>query len=163
MNRAKEIREYFIYCRRTGVFRWRKHRSSTLVGKIAGCLHKPTGYWFLSLHDKKIKGHIAAWAYVTGQWPKFHLDHKDLDKANNRFSNLRLSNKSKNGANRPKQRNNTSGHKGVFWMKRASTWLVQIQARSKLHYIGIYKQKEKAIAAYEKAARRLHGEFARAA
>lgn len=160
-----ELRAFFSYDPVTGIFRWKKHRCRCFVGKKAGCLHKPTGYWFLSLHDFKIKGHIAAWAYMNmkGRWPTFHIDHKDLNKANNKYLNLRPANKSKNGANRPKQKNNTSGHKGVFWKKDSNFWLVQIKARGKLHYIGIYKQKEDAIAAYAKAAKRFHGEFARSA
>lgn len=164
MRRVAELQEYFFYDSKTGIFRWKKHRCRHLVGKVAGCKSRPNDpYWILTLHDKKLLAHKVAWAIYYGRWPRFDLDHRDLDKLNNGIINLRRSNKSKNGANRSKQKNNTSGYKGVFWMKKAKCWLVQIRARNKLHYVGIYKQKCLAAAAYKQAAVRLHGEFARAA
>jgi AP2 domain/HNH endonuclease len=158
---AKEVREAFVYDPLTGDFIWRTHRYKQYIGRKAGCLHKPTGYWFLTLKDVKIKGHIAAWMYVRGVAPKGDIDHKDLDKANNRIKNLRPSNKSNNGANRPPQKNNTSGYKGVFWKKDSKFWLAQIRARNKLHYIGIYKDREEAARAYDAAALKLFGSHAR--
>lgn len=164
MTRAEEIRKYFGYDSRTGVFIWREcPRFPKLVGKTAGCLHKPTGYWFLSLHNKKIKGHIAAWAYWYGEWPRHDIDHKNTNKADNRIANLRPGGKAPNGANRTKQKNNTSGHKGVFWSNASKKWMVQIKAKGKLHYIGLFVSKKLAVAAYASAAREHHGEFARAA
>ncbi|MDA8113243.1 MAG: HNH endonuclease signature motif containing protein [Acidithiobacillus sp.] len=163
MSAVKALRAAFDYNPVTGIFTWKKHKCANYTGKKAGCLHKPTGYWFLTLNNKKVKGHIAAWAIYYGIYPTHHIDHKNLNKSDNRITNLRKSNKSKNGANRPAQKNNTSGHKGVFWMKRAKGWLVQIGVRGTVKYVGFYKQKEDAIAAYAAAANRYHGEFARAA
>lgn len=158
---AKRIQEAFLYDPLTGIIRWRKTAKYNREGQVAGCLHKPTGYWFVSLDDVKLKGHQIAWVCYHGVLPSFDIDHEDLDKANNRIKNLRPSNKSNNGANRPPQKNNTSGYKGVFWKKDSKFWLVQIRARNRLYYIGIYRDKEEAARAYDDAALRLFGEHAR--
>ncbi len=162
MSRVSDLREHFSYDPETGIIRWKKHKFSNLPGRIAGC-RTPYGYWLLSFYHTRILGHVAAWAIYYGKWPRFEIDHHDLDKGNNRIGNLRRANKSKNGANRPKQKNNTSGFKGVFWSKAAQKWMVQIRARGTLYYVGLFEDKNEAAAAYHAKAEELFGEFARAA
>lgn len=161
MNRATELKQYFLYNPKTGSFRWKKHRCACFVGKKAGCLGRANGYWLLSLHNKKILGHIAAWALSYGEWPRFHIDHKNLQKDDNRLSNLRPSNKSNNGANRPPQKNNTSGYKGVFWHIGGQKWMAQIRVRNKLCYLGLFDSKVAAAKAYDEKAIEAFGEHAR--
>lgn len=158
---VEQVRAAFDYDPSTGVFRWKQHKCSNRVGQVAGCLHKPTGYWFLCLNEQKIKGHIAAWIITYGVHPKVPIDHKDLDKSNNRISNLRLSSMSNNGANRPKMKRNTSGFKGVFWKKDSRFWLAQIRVRNRTIYLGIYKDKMEAVRAYDEAAVKYFGAHAR--
>ena len=45
--------------------------------------------------------------------------------------------------------NNTSGHRGVFWDKRTSRWLVHVRCGGILHYGGLFQSLEDAIAAAE--------------
>lgn len=158
---AERIREAFTYDPLTGIIRCRETDKYNRAGQIAGCLHKPTGYWFVSLDDVKIKGHQVAWACHYGVLPEFDIDHEDLDKANNKIKNLRPSNKSNNGANRPPQKNNTSGYKGVFWHKAASKWMVQIRVRNKLIYGGLFTSKDMAARHYDALAAKHFGEHAR--
>ena len=161
MNRATELKKYFYYNSETGVFTWKRHRCVTLVGKVAGCFSKPNGYWLLTLHNKKMLAHKAAWAIYYGYWPRFELDHRDLCKSNNKIKNLRRSNKSNNGANRPPQATNTSGYKGVFWHKRGQKWMAQVRCRNKLHYLGLFSSKVEAAKAYDAKAIVLFGAHAR--
>lgn len=160
---AERIREAFSYDPNTGVIRWRNSDkyNQNRKGHVAGCLHKATGYWFVSLGGVKIKGHQVAWACYYGVLPDHDIDHEDLDKVNNRIKNLRPSNKSNNGANRPPQKNNTSGYKGVFWHKGAAKWMVQIKVRDRLIYGGLFKTKKAAAQHYDVLAEEHFGEHAR--
>jgi hypothetical protein len=75
---------------------------------------------------------------------------------NNSRSNIRLASPSKNGANRPKQANNTSGYKGVFWSKIRHKWITQVAGS----HVGVFDNIEDAARAYDKAAVKQYGEFA---
>ena len=46
--------------------------------------------------------------------------------------------------------NNTSGHRNVYWDKRASRWMVQAELNGILHYGGRFQSLEDAIAAAER-------------
>jgi hypothetical protein len=90
---------------------------------------------------------------------KIFVDHKNLDTLDNRKINLRECNNSQNMSNRGKQKNNTSGYKGVFWSKEKNKWEVQITANGIKYHIGRFKDKIEAARAYNNAAIKHHGEF----
>ena len=90
------------------------------------------------------------------------IDHIDGDGLNNTRSNLRAATIAQNGYNRGKQRNNTSGYKGVCWDKSRSKWKSQIVCDGTHQNLGHFDTKEDAAEAYRKAAENLHKEFARA-
>lgn len=89
-----------------------------------------------------------------------HIDHIDRNKLNCRRNNLRAATNSQNLANRGKNRNNTSGCKGVTWDKERSKWLAQIQVCGRNRYLGRYDNKQEAHAAYCAALRKHFGEYA---
>jgi hypothetical protein len=89
------------------------------------------------------------------------IDHISGNFHNNRFSNLRLATSWQNQCNQKVRIDNTSGLKGVTWDKNRSKWLAQIQVKRKHFFLGRYKTKEEAWAAYQKAAHEYHGDFAR--
>lgn len=86
------------------------------------------------------------------------VDHKDRDGLNNCRSNLRLADRSQNRANSPRNRNNTSGAKGVSPFK--DKWKVQITVQGKNLYLGLFSSKEEASRVYNAAALRHFGEHA---
>ena len=129
------------------------------VGQIAGCLHKGTGYIHVKIKAKAFKAHRLVFLYHYGYLPEF-VDHIDGDKTNNRIENLRLATRSQNGSNRPKQKDNTSGYKGVSWSKQYKKWVAQIMKNNKLIYLGLFATPELASQAYNAAAEKLQGEFA---
>jgi hypothetical protein len=98
--------------------------------------------------------------FILGE-PDGFVDHRDGDRLNNQRDNFRLATKAQNGFNRGKNRNNTSGRKGVVWRERLGKWLAQIQIDGKNRYLGVFKNIDDASAAYASAAKELHGEFAR--
>jgi hypothetical protein len=88
-----------------------------------------------------------------------YCDHINLDTLDNRDENLRNCTNSQNCANRLKQKNNTSGYKGVF--KNGNHWMARLKKNRKPIYIGTYLTREEAARAYDEKASEIFGEFAR--
>lgn len=90
------------------------------------------------------------------------VDHVNGNIFDNTRKNLRLANPSINAKNvKNDRKNNKTGHKGVVWHKATKKWGAQIQSDGKHVWLGTFKTKEEAVAAYKSAEKRLFGEFAR--
>ena len=88
------------------------------------------------------------------------VDHINRNGLDNRKKNLRLCSHSQNGINRPFQKNNSSGFKGVHKYKYGGKWEVSIEKGGKNFYVGVFSDKKEAALAYNKKAKELFGEFA---
>jgi hypothetical protein len=96
-----------------------------------------------------------AWFYVTGKWPKNSIDHRDGDRANNRFKNLRDLTQSGNLQNRKvANANNACGLLGVH--KNGRRWRAKIKIDYRDVHLGYFDTPKQAHAAYLKAKRELH-------
>jgi len=73
---------------------------------------------------------------------------------------LRLATALQQQYNKRLQKNNTSGYKGVQRGRNGHGWQANIRAAGYTRYLGQYPTKEEAAAAYDRAARQYHGEFA---
>jgi len=89
------------------------------------------------------------------------IDHKDNNGLNNRRENLRTATHAQNNQNKGKSKNNTSGYKGVNWEKRRNKWRARIYFNKNYIHLGYFNDIEEAAKAYEKAAKKYHGKFAR--
>lgn len=160
MNKIpEEIRDYLGYNEITGNLYWIKKPNSRInIETIAGTLHKE-GYLKIGFRRKIYLAHRIAWFIKTGEQPNEIIDHKDTNKTNNKWENLRKATKSQNEHNTQKQKNNTSGYKGVSWHKPSNKWAANIRLNTKLHHLGYYLSPEEAHAAYCTASVKLHGEF----
>lgn len=89
------------------------------------------------------------------------VDHKDMNVYNNKRSNLRVTNKSGNGANSTKKSHNKSGFKGVTWDATRNKWKATVLHMKKQKFLGRFDLPEDAARAYDRAAVETWGEFAR--
>lgn len=98
---------------------------------------------------------------VTGEEPGPIVDHKDGNSRNNRFHNLRnCLDHSGNTFNQIKQKNNTTGYKGVYFHKPSGLYRAGSSIKNKMRFFGYYKTKEEANVAAIAGREMLHGEFA---
>lgn len=160
IDTQNDLKEILIYNPETGVFTWTYDRGKFKQGSIAGTINE-WGYLIINIDKKLYRGHRLAWLYMTGKWPEFDIDHEDTNKANNRWLNLRPANKSKNGANRDKPKNNKSGTKGVYWDNGTQKWRAKIGVNNKHICLGRYIDIKDAQKAYAEAAIKYFGEYSR--
>ena len=90
--------------------------------------------------------------------PKIHVDHINGNTYDNRRSNLRLSNNMMNHANQKIRSDNKTGFKGVT--KRGTKYIARIGKAGKI-VLGYYTTPEEAAHAYDIAAIKLYGEYAK--
>lgn len=98
---------------------------------------------------------------ITGAQKGDIVDHINGDKLDNRRSNLRICTNAQNLMNRGFNKNNKSGYKGVSFQKSANKWEAKIMVDKRSYYLGLFMTKEAAAKAYNIAAKKLHGEFAK--
>lgn len=98
---------------------------------------------------------------ITGAPAGMHVDHRDGDGLNNCRSNLRLATPTQNIANSRLRKPNSSGYRGVSWIKRRSLWQSQVTFHRRAILLGTFVDAEEAARAYDAKARELFGEFAR--
>jgi hypothetical protein len=94
------------------------------------------------------------------------VDHINGDGLDNRRMNLRLANHSQNAANRckPQRSRSTSRYKGVFFEasgKRKKRWRALIKVDGQTIHLGSYSEEIEAAVAYDIAAKKHFGEFAK--
>lgn len=94
---------------------------------------------------------------------KIDCDHRDLNGLNNQRSNLRVATRAQNMQNTRVKSNSSSGLKGVVLHKTSGLWMARIRSNGKSVLLGFFKTAELGHEAYCKAAKELHGEFARTA
>ena len=96
-------------------------------------------------------------------FPLNDVDHKDRNGLNCQRYNLRACTTAQNLANQKRRKNNTSGAKGVDWVKKDKRWRARIEVNGTRLHLGNHKNKSDAQVAYDDAAKKYRGEFARTA
>jgi hypothetical protein len=156
---AARLRKILRFDPDAGTFTWLVARRGCPIGSVAGKVHSISGYVRIDLDGLKIAAHRAAWLYMTGEWPERAIDHRDGDRANNRWSNLRVSDGYLNAQNiRAPMVTNSTGFLGVNRMKgrRDLPYRAKITANGRSVHLGFFGAPEEAHKAYLAAKRRLH-------
>lgn len=100
---------------------------------------------------------------ILGAKPGDIVDHRDGNGLDNRRANLRWATSAENTRNRAIFPTNTSGFKGVSWDDEHGLWRARITFDRRVIHLGRFSSREAAHDAYARAAKRLHGDFARTA
>lgn len=149
---VERLREILHYDPETGIFVWRIQAKATRpIGSKAG--HNRGGYVQLCINQVRYYAHRLAWLYMTGDWPKFEIDHKNRIKNDNRWINLRDVTRSVNIRNTV--RDNPLGQ-GVK-KNRGHTWSSRITVADQAVYLGNHMSATAAENVFL-AALALHGE-----
>jgi hypothetical protein len=99
---------------------------------------------------------------IINKTPKgMYTDHINRNKLDNRKENLRTCTYSQNNCNKEIRSDNTSGFKGVIWLKRRSRWIVRLCKSGKCINGGSFKDKNEAAKRYNSLAIALFGKFAK--
>ena len=153
----KFLQSEFIY-NSDGTLTCLKNRGTRKFGdRIRGCLHH-RGYRWVSIKGQRHAFHRVIWVWHYGNTSK-KVDHRNRNRQDNKIENLRLASRSQNAFNSKISKRNSSGVRGIYWLKNEKTWSASIMIDGKRIKLGQSKEKIIAEAFYLGAARALRGEF----
>lgn len=122
-----------------------KNFNARFVGRPALASPRANGYLAGSINSEMFYAHRVIWKLVTGQEPD-DVDHKDGNRQNNAWNNLRSVSRTDNLKNRCLSSNNTSGFHGVSYSRRHKLWSASIGDGPGSH-LGWFPNKQGAVAA----------------
>lgn len=112
-----------------------------LPGSLSG-----VGYLTVRLEKKNVLIHrLVGKLFIPNPHGLPNIDHVDRNKLNNHISNLRWCNQDQNRLNTSIYSNNTSGVKGIRFLKDKNCWQVFWSVNNKCHFKCGFKTKEEAI------------------
>lgn len=154
---SSRLKEILHYDEITGQFTYVVSRGKFKSGDPAGTLLED-GRIDIHIDYKVNRAHRLAWLYVTGEWPKNEIDHKDGNPSNNAFSNLRDVTSTVNKQNQKvaKAGKKYSALLGAQWCKQSQKWKSSIKSCGKIIHIGFFDSEQAAHEGYVKAKRELH-------
>lgn len=117
------------------------------------------GYQVTRFEGKSYPCHRLAWFLMNTEFPPKYMDidHINGDKADNRWSNLRLAKRGQNNMNSGNPVNNTTGQKGVHPTR--GRWFARIKVDQKIIHLGVFKNFDDAVIARKQAEAKYFGEF----
>lgn len=142
-----QLRELFAYNEVTGEVRWLQARQGRDLSKPVG--HRDTeGYLRVTISGRRYRLHRVIYMMMTcGAIPDLHeIDHKNGDRSDNRWRNLRLVTSRTNNQNRKTHR---SGKLiGACFHKPSGRWQSAIRKHGHRVYLGSFPTEVDAHNAY---------------
>lgn len=176
MVTVDEIRSIFDYSPDTGEIKFKSHRprshfhsdlafakwNKTCAGKTITVLDQ---YGYIKVRTRihgvklNLSGHRVAFVCMTGRWPTEMVDHINLSRADNRWSNLRECSRSENYQNAGPKNNNSTGFKNVSVTRRGRyrVRIVKLGSVFDRNFMTI----EEAVSCADSVRKQMHGAFAR--
>jgi hypothetical protein len=163
------VHDLLHYDPETGIFVWRYRDrkyfpsdraynawNAKYPGKEAGS--KRYGYVLIGIFGRLFSAHRLVFLYVTGSLPDTDIDHKDRNRSNNAFENLRAVSRAVNTQNSfVPLKNNKLQIRGVRqWASKK--FAARIIVDRECHYLGTFDTAAQAEAAYLAAKAALHPE-----
>lgn len=149
------------YDQETGKIVWNRKRNPQWNGMEAGN-EVDKGYRRIKINRRLYLAHRIAYLLAYGVDPgEFEVDHKDGNPRNNRPGNLRLALHGRNQSNGGPYKSNKLGLRGVYWRASYKKFVAVIQCDKKRIQLGCFSNAEDAARAYDAAAIKLFGEFAK--
>jgi hypothetical protein len=142
------IKKILKYCPLTGEFTW---RIGTHKGRRAGALTS-NGYRKVVIKGREYLEHRVAFLYMKGYLPVLDVDHRNCQRSDNRWINLRIVDRRTNSHNRSRcNKNNRSGFAGAHEYRKGM-WAAQIvlEDGNKKH-LGVFDCPEAASTMYTMA------------
>jgi hypothetical protein len=164
---AEYLRQCFAYDPVTGLLTWQQSRprehfrtdtgwrswTNSFAGRTAGYLdHTSTGYFKLWVCERPHWAHRVIWKIQTGIDPVGEIDHRNGNRADNRWANLREATHQQNLWNLPTKRGRLPT--GVFVHRKG------YGAKAGGVHLGKFDTAEQAADAYRSYIERIRGEFA---
>jgi hypothetical protein len=118
----------------------------------------PNGGWNTYAETRIGKKKVRMHTLITGIAGIDHVNGNGLD---NRRSNLRPADHSQNAMNRRKITGTSSRYKGVGYHKYLQKWRAYIKVNGRSISLGYFDNEKDAALAYDEAARRYFGKYAR--
>lgn len=143
MLSAARLREVFDYYPETGVLcRKRTTWRNTKAGVVGTLTYY--GYLQVTQDGERLLVHRLIWCWVTGEWPAQQIDHRNGQRTDNRWANLREVTPALNSQNR---------HSAVGAYEQDGRFKASIQTNGKRQYLGRFDTLADAAAAYSEARR----------
>jgi HNH endonuclease len=172
MTRSGLTKEYLRsrlhYAEDTGWWTWRRNNNANVqwnakfTGRRAGSIDPDTGYWRIRLDDVLYYAHRLAFLYMKGAWPKNEVDHRNLDRSDCSWSNLREATHSDNATNKVRGSVNTSGYKGVS-KHSDGKWVAEFRIYGRRYREYGFATPQEAHQTYVELVKKYGGEFGRIA
>ena len=141
---------------------WVDDRDYDKLSKYKWCAKESGGKKFYAIRRKSIVGsHIYMHKEIMNFPERYEVDHINGNTLDNRRSNLRVCSHKQNIRNQKLSAASSSGYKGVSQVKSTKRWMAYIKVNQKRIYLGTFEDKINAAIAYNEAAKKHFGEFAR--
>lgn len=152
---ASILRQLFRYSPETGEFFWIVPRKGRKLGARAGGIDLG-GHRVIGIDGKLYRAARLAFLYMTGEWPKNHVDHINGIRDDDSWANLRDVTNKENARNARTGSNNSSGHIGVSRHPMSTKWRAHIKVDGRQIHLGMWDSFADAVNA-RKAAEQKYG------
>lgn len=160
---AEHLRGILHYEKKTGIMTWvfppKNH--PRMLGKNAGSTRTGKGKSYIWIKVDRVAYSLSrlAFLWVTGEWPKEQIDHKNGNSLDNRWKNLRAATQVQNSWNHKKRARRINLPMGVKQLA-SGRFQARIAKNKVMHTIGSFDSPLQAKRAYEKKRKEFYGEFA---